>query len=191
MSFNQGRIILDIETRPNEAMRSAFISEMKEDLSKADINKAMATSHEYCEIVCIGIKKYNGGVRILESLEELADERWATVLSTHEIVGFNIKRFDLPVIIKHGKAAGLSMPYARLRAACKPYGYGEGSCDLMEEMAMGDTWKSLDTYMQRYLGIEKETKSQEFFDTATKEEIMKHCEQDLVYTEQLYKYWNE
>lgn len=179
-------LIIDIETQPNPHLVE-FFKETYPAVAEEDIRKKMATDTDFCEIVCIGLKRIDGQSRILDSIEDLNSEAWYNALVQSPIVSFNGKRFDIPIIIKHGIKKGLKLPYKRLHDACKPWGYGDRHLDLMETLAFGRDWKSLDTYLQLYCSVAKHTKGAEFFETATKEEIKTHCIEDLEYTEQLYK----
>lgn len=190
-------LIIDIETKGREDLLWYYQQltfekdpeKAKEDLTDSDWLGMMAVDHEFCRIVCIGIKQIKGETRILDSIEQLNTEEWNRWLTQMPIITFNGKNFDIPILIKHGKKLGLNLPYERLTNACKRFGYGDRHVDLMESLAMGGRPKSLDTYLQIYLGVKKNTCGKDFFRTATDEEIKQHCKEDLDLEEQLYIYF--
>lgn len=188
-------LIIDIETRGRKDLLNEYRAHEVEkkpelgSLSEDQWLSMMAVDHEYCEIICIGIKQVKGETRILDSIEQLGTEEWNRWLTQMPLITFNGKGFDLPILIKHGKKLGLNLPYERLQNACKRFGYGDRHTDLMENLAMGGKPKSLDTYLRIYLGIQKKTSGAEFFKTATVEEIKQHCREDLELEEKLYIYF--
>lgn len=188
-------LIIDIETRGRKDLLEEYRAheiQKKPELSSLSEDQwlgMMAVDHEFCEIICIGIKQMKGESRILDSIEQLGSEEWNRWLTQMPLISFNGKNFDIPILIKHGKKAGITLPYERLQNACKRFGYGDRHTDLMETLAMGGRPKSLDTYLRIYLGIQKKTSGAEFFKTATVEEIKRHCIEDLELEEKLYIYF--
>ena len=165
-------LVIDLETRPNPKLKKLFKA-THPTVQDKDLHKAMATSTDFAEIVCIGIKQVGGQTRVLSSIEELSTPEWNRILTQIPLISYNGKRFDLPVIIKAGIKAGLNLPYARLSKACKPWGYADRHIDLMEALSFNSRWESLDTMLQIYLGIEKKTKGNDFFINASAEALMK------------------
>lgn len=198
--------ILDIETRADKRLLPVFSAsarpprnlkdpeKIQEWFAKkeADSSRLMATDPDYADIVCIGVKEIGEAgfaltpTEFLEWLREPVREGSKDKRGDHEtFITFNGKNFDLPVLIKYGIKNGLDLPYSRYMAGCRKWGTYAGHTDLLEVLANGLEYKSLDTYLRIYLGIEKETSGDDFFRKATDEELMKHCVQDLEYTEQL------
>lgn len=184
-------LIIDIETKPNNSLRKLFLeTHDTKGLDRAAVNKMMAVHPDYCEIVCIGIKQMGGAVRILKNIKQLGTSQWNSWLNALTLVTYNGKRFDIPILIKHGLREGITLPYGRLENACKKYGYADRHVDLMERLCFGGKWVSLDEMLRIYLKISKETAGPEFFAKATKKELEKHCKQDLEYTEMLAQKFN-
>jgi len=177
--------VIDIESKPNKKLNKLF-KKVRPGILPADLHKAMSTSPDFCEIVCIGIKQIGGQTRVLDSIEQLGTPEWNRVLTQMPFITYNGKVFDLPVLIKAGVRAGVKLPYARLSKACKKWGYGDRHLDLMEKLSFGGRWQSLDTMLQIYCGIEKETKGNDFFMKATDKELKQHCAEDLELTTKLY-----
>lgn len=204
-------IFLDIETRPNKKYEDLYEIEpnkllkdpakIAEDIEKKEKGKQklMACDPDFNEIVCIGLKPL-GEKPFTLTLPEFAewlpqkmtakvgtwDAPVATTNAGRRFVTFNGKNFDFPTIIKAGIREGLDMPYNVFLKACDKY-RADNHIDLMEKLPI--VWgqaKSLDKYMRIYLGIQKETLGDEFFRNATDKELIKHCLQDLEYTEQLF-----
>lgn len=191
-------IILDLETKPNLALKGLWMAthekEMKESIDASAteqqvhdyVHGKMATDTDFCEIALICIKQLGGETRVIKDFSKLGDPAWGRLLQQMDLCTYNGKSFDLPIIIKHGVKLGLDLPYRRLANACKKWGYGERHVDIMETLAFGGRFASLDTYLQIYLGKEKESKGAEFFRTATLEELEAHCVADCLLTEELY-----
>ena len=208
--------ILDIETRPDRNLVGLFNEGIKPDSRLKDpvkiaesikekqeeSIKAMSTDIDYSEIVCIGIKEFEKDP-VTMTLQEYADwleerqaglgeKEWKTPAESsknkvQKMITFNGKAFDIPIIVNCGIKQGINLPYAMLLEACDKY-RAVNHLDLMEKLGrVYGKQKSLDAYMRIYLGIKKETLGDEFFRNATDEELKKHCLEDLVYTEELYK----
>lgn len=181
-------LIIDIETRPDETLRPLFMS-LHPDMEKEKVDTAMATSTDFAEIVCIGIKQFGGEAKIFNSIEQLDNQEMYNLLFQMPLVTYNGKKFDLPLLIKSGFKAGINLPYQRLFGATKKYGYADRHLDLMEILSFNNKWQTLDTYLQIYLGEKKKTIGSDFFKNSSLEELNKHCLEDLSYTEKLYAYF--
>ena len=195
--------ILDIETKPDADLIETYKANVKPDgklkdpikiekdiLKKQDeYRKAMSVDMDLCDIICIGIKEVKEDPD-LYSLKEM--EVWFKDFfsdSGHKIVTFNGKSFDIPIIIKCGIKQGLDLPYKNLYAMTERF-KDNGHIDLMQLLSFGGTFgkfKSLDAYLRIYLGTQKETLGDDFFATATEDEIKEHCLEDLQFTEDLLK----
>jgi len=182
-------LIVDIETRPNKKLEKLFRTTYPHVKNVLD---SMAVNQDFCEIVCIGLKQVGTEqIRILDSIEELGKPEWSRLLTQMTLAGHNSKKFDVPIIIKRGLQAGISLPYRRLMDSCKPWGYADRHIDTMEALAMDNKWVSLDTYLQIYCGVKKKTKGADFFINASKKALKEHCKQDLLLTEQLFTFFKD
>ena len=190
---------LDIETKPDELLIDIFKANVKPsktlkdpkkievDIEKKQANykKSMSVDQDYCDIVCVGIKELNQKGR-LYSIEDM--ETWFKNYEDATIVTFNGKSFDIPIIIKVGAKKDLKLPYKSLVEMTQRFKPSR-HIDLMQKLAFDNfsDRKSLDTYLRIYLGTQKDTLGDEFFATATEDEIIKHCIEDLQFTEDLFK----
>lgn len=209
-----GIYILDIESRPDPKLAELFTESIKPDSRLKDpakiaedlreknqeAQKLMSLDADYNEIICVGVKPIGQPAQMF-SLKEFADwlklpqnpdeKQWkerseSTTNAALKMVTFNGKNFDIPTIIKCGIRENLDLPYTTLIKAMDKY-RGDNHIDLAEKLSMVfGKYKSLDQYLKIYLGIKKETDGDDFFRTASEEEIKKHCLQDLEFTEQLY-----
>lgn len=195
--------ILDIETKPDEKFLPLFESEIKPDgrikdaakqeaykkkKSAETYHKSMAVDTDMCKIFCIGIKQIDAEPK-LYNLEDMPE--WFMSNPDFKFITFNGKSFDLPIIIKAGIKYGLDFPYSTLIAMTKKYAkiQDSGHCDLMQLINFDSSInkaKKLDTYLQIYLDIQKETAGNDFFETCTDDELRQHCLDDLVLTEKLF-----
>lgn len=182
--------ILDIETKPNEEFLPLFdqvkIDGRLKDPAKiaAARRKKTACDQDLCKIVCVGIKQI-GKPGALYNGKDL--EKWFHEHRDFNLVTFNGKGFDLPIIIKTGIRLNLDLPYSKLFSMTKKY-QDNGHYDLMQLLSFGDISKvkNLDTYLRIYLNTQKETLGDDFFRNATDEDLMKHCLEDLQFTEDLF-----
>lgn len=190
--------ILDIETKPDESLKDIFDEGIKapktiKDPEKIEANiekqkeqsgKKMAVDTDYNKILCIGIKELGkeGKIYDLSNIESFFKK---VRLTYWQLVTFNGKSFDLPTLIKNGLKKGLDLPYQELYEMSSRYN-SDRHYDLMTILGSYNSYRSLDTYLRIYCGTKKETLGDEFFATATDEEIIQHCLEDLDYTEQLF-----
>ena len=185
-------LTIDLETRSDKRLLEVYNSNLSapknykdEDkikewfaIKKLESEKALATDPDYAEIACIGVKEDEEPARIVSTLE------LSELLRKHRmLITFNGKNFDLPVIVKTGVKQKLELPYKDLRIYQKKW-QAEQHIDLMEFISNGADWKSLDEYLQIYLGVKKTPID---FATATQEELEKHCLEDVENTYKLYK----
>ena len=185
-------LTIDLETRSDKRLLEVYNSNLsapknyKDEekikewfaIKKAESEKALATDPDYAEIACIGVKEDNEPARLVE-LKDLN-----ALFAKHKtLVTFNGKGFDLPVLIKTGVKQGLELPYKDLRIYQKKW-QAEQHIDLMQFISNGADWKSLDEYLQIYLGVKKTPID---FATATQEELEKHCTEDVENTYKLFK----
>lgn len=186
--------VLDIETVPNEnlfvTLPNNIVKIDKRFTDPAKIEavkwKKFATDPDLCTIRCLGIKELDKPGKLYNGLDL---EKFFKENSNFNLITFDGKRFDLPVLIKSGLRGGLDLPYKKLIEMTGKY-KSPGHYDLISICSFnGDmsVKKSLDNYLRIYLNIQKETIGNEFFQNASNEEIRKHCLQDLEYTEQLFK----
>lgn len=200
---------LDIETRGDKRLEDIFFEGLKapanikdEDKIEAALEKKreaagkdMAVDADFNEIICIGVKVVDEPPVIFKTLREFVDwynaepkdETGAKRSNRHRMmVTFNGNGFDLPVLIKQAiKQDMQDFPYTDFIQKMDRYKGRATHIDLMNEVAM--VWgknKSLDKYLQIYLGI---SKTEIDFATASDEEIISHCREDIENTEKLFK----
>jgi len=192
--------ILDIETKPQANLVDLFNENLSApknikdpekiklaiEKKKLESVKAMSVDTDYAEIFCIGVKELGKEPKIL-SLEE-----FALLLNRNQfiqLITFNGKKFDLPVIIKQGIKQKIDLPYKSLKIATERFKSGAiDHIDLMEVLGEYGKYRSLDTYLQIYLGIAKKEIN---FATCTDEELKEHCLEDISNCELLYNKFKE
>lgn len=187
--------------------------EINNTCKPANFRKAMSVDPDYAEIICIGIKEVGvAGSEKLYNPEQMVQWFQENVVSQgkagHQdfksctLVTFNGKSFDLPLLLKTGLKHRLDYPYKIINNYCikrnsNYFSAGDYDNDAsrikhidLKHLIAGSTQvkdaKSLDEYMQIYLGREKDTKGEDFFANATKQEIERHCLDDLKDTEEMY-----
>ena len=182
-------IIIDIETKADKNLLPIYLDNITAprnikdpekikaniEAKKAEATSRLATDQDFSEIACIGVK-INDEPSKLVTLEELIE-----LISKDKIVTFNGKAFDLPIIMKSAIKAGL--PIKEKFSDMTKRWSTESHIDLMELLACNSDYKSLDVYLQIYLGIKKTPID---FETCTQEELEKHCLEDCENTYKLY-----
>ena len=184
-------IFIDIETRPNEQLIETYLTNLsapknykdeekiKEWLEekKLETRRNLSLDQDYSEIACIAIKidDHETELTTLEAVGKLIDK--------DTIVTFNGKTFDLPIMIKCGIKSKLDMPYRKMKEMTKKWN-SLGHIDLMELLSFNKDYKSLDQYLQIYLGIKKTPID---FNTCSQEELENHCKEDVENLYKLYK----
>ena len=196
--------ILDIETSASEKALSIVNQNIKApanlkdpekiaqalESKKAGASKTVKVDTDLADILCIGIKEV-GGEKKLYTPKEL--EAWfeSRKIADYEGKGFhydirfvtyNGKAFDIPLLIKVGIKESLNYPYHLLVEMTNRYN-NKNHIDLMTEVGAYGQYKSLDMMLQIYCGISKTPID---FDTASDEEVKKHCLEDIDNTEKLY-----
>lgn len=203
--------ILDIETRPDPALSDLFYAGIKPDgrikdeakklenieEKKESARKDMSVDHDFTKIICVGLKEVGGKAQVLTFEEfvawcmtprpEIGGVKDCNYGSTSRFVTFNGKGFDIPVIMKTAVKMGYKadqFPYLHFKQLLDRY-KDYGHIDLQEKLSMvyGAKYKSLDLYLQIYLGIKKTPIDH---DTASDEEKRVHCLEDLENTEKMY-----
>ena len=184
-------LFLDIETKSDKRLLDTYLKNVSapknwkdEDKIKAYIQEKkeeaeheLALDQDYSQIDCIAVKKDEEPTKLV-TLEELG-----SLLQGETVVTFNGKNFDLPIIIKNGIKQKINLPFRTLKEMTKRYNAPQ-HIDLMETLAFGGQFKSLDTYLQIYLGIAKTPID---FKTCTSDELAKHCVEDVDNLYKLYK----
>lgn len=204
--------ILDIETKGDQKLFDTFVANIKpdprlKDPAKIDADLSekeeralfdMCLDHDYADIICIGVYDLHEKKKHLFSPVEFA--KWLNGFEkvsksegmgasktkryqSYRVVTFNGKQFDLPILIKNGIKNNIDYPYQWMLNQCDKY-KATAHIDLME--VMGIVWgknKSLDQYLQIYLG---KSKTPIDFEEADEEEIKKHCLEDLELTAELF-----
>lgn len=198
-------VVLDCETRGSSALMELYLENIQAPKTYKDPEKiaeyirnkqdeafkGMAVDPDFNEIICIGIKE-EGKEGVLLDLQGYADwlkgttemEYGAKVQNLYrKCVTFNGKSFDFPTIIRAGIKQGIDLPYVELMGMCEKF-KSKNHIDLMQDLAVGyNNYKSLDKYLQIYLGIAKTPID---FDEADDDEIKRHCLEDLANTEKLF-----
>ena len=192
--------IVDCETKPQANLVDLFnenISAPKNikdpekiklaiEKKKLDSVKGMSVDTDFAEIFCIGVKELGEEPKLL-TIQEFAD-----LLNNNsvELVTFNGKKFDLPLIIKQGIKQKINLPYKNLKKATERFNKNGTirHLDLMELLGDYGSYKKMDTYLQIYLGIAKKEID---FATCADEELKEHCREDLVNSELLYDKFKE
>jgi len=185
---------LDLETKPQADLVELFNKGIKApstykkqevidayiENKKLESKKEMSIDTDYADIICIGLKELGKEPKLYEGSElpVVMD-----LIKGSQIVTYNGKGFDLPLMIKYGIKNGMDIDYERLKGAMRKYGNWGGHTDLMEEICSYGKFKSMDDILQIYLGIAKKPID---FATATEDEIREHCLEDICNTEKLY-----
>ena len=194
------KFVIDIETKPDKNLVKLFNENITAPKNLKDPEKiklaiekkqeesvkAMSVDTDFADIFCIGVKEVGGDSKIM-SIEEFAD-----LINKEEyvyLITFNGAKFDIPLIIKNGIKKGLDMPYKALKESTNRFGKGNiKNIDLMEVLGEYGKYKSLDTYLQIYLGVAK--KEIDFL-TCTDEELEDHCIEDIENTAKLYNLFKD
>jgi predicted PolB exonuclease-like 3'-5' exonuclease len=186
--------ILDIETKPGQGLDVIFNKGIKApktykdpekiadyiEKKKKESIKAMSVDPDYLDIACFGIYDVQTGEAEVYEPEHLSEQMHR--LTGGQVITFNGKKFDIPAIIKYGIKYDLDLPYKWLKRACKRY-ETTNHIDLMEELGEYGSYRSLDEYLQIYLGVEKKEID---FATCTDEELREHCLEDIFSTKKLF-----
>lgn len=191
--------------KPNSRLKDPVKIEADIASKEQQAVKDMSVDHDFSSIFCVGIKPLGEPAMALTFDEFVAwvneevEGEGADAVPTHrttaprwkytKFVTFNGKGFDWPVIIKNGIKSGAQLPYGHFADFCDKYDRSGGHIDLMEKM--GIVWgekKSLDMYLQIYLGIEKKEID---FATCSDQELIDHCIEDLENTEKMFHFWNK
>lgn len=185
-------LTLDIETGSDKRLLETYLLNIKApknykdedkikeylEAKKLEAEKALSIDPDYNDIKCIGIKENDEPARLVKFSE------LNSLFEKHKmLITFNGKNFDLPTIIKYGVKNRVNLPYRDLRVYQKKWTSGQ-HVDLMEVISDGRDYKSLDEYLQIYLGIKKTPID---FLTCTQEELETHCLEDIENTYKLYK----
>lgn len=199
--------ILDIETtytpdllevytnniKPSRTLKDKTKIEADLEKKKEEAKMKMCLDHDYASIRCIGVKPVGEKAMIFKTLQEFSD--WLNIERRDDSVGyvahnydqtpitFNGAEFDIPILMKAAIREGIEdFPFKKFLPRVGKY--AKGHVDLMQKLGM--VWganKSLDAYLQIYLGIAKKPID---FETATEQEIIDHCIEDVENTEKLY-----
>lgn len=185
-------IIIDLESKPQENiahLKEVVANKTLKDPEKisADIEekkkglkKTLSIDTDYADIICIGIKTEQESL-MFKSLTEFA--KWLNNQDSPTLVGYNLKAFDIPLLIKQGIKQGIDLPYFQLQRMTKKYNT-ENCIDLMEIISYQASWKSLDELLKIYLGVSKTSID---FETASEEEVIAHCREDCENTYKLFE----
>lgn len=170
--------------------------------------KDMSVDHDFSSVFCVGIKPLGEPAMTLTFDEFVAwvneevEGEGADAVPTHrttaprwkytKFVTFNGKWFDWPVIIKNGIKSGSQLPYGHFVDFCDKYDRSGAHIDMQEKLELVytplDRKKSLDKYLQIYLGIQKKEID---FATCSDQELIDHCLEDLDNTEKMFHFWNK
>ncbi len=196
------KFIIDIETSVDDRLLSIYTQNLKapknikdekkieEVLSKKrdEAEKAVKVDTDFADILCIGVKEIGGEAKLYtpKELEKFfADNTSNSEFGNNynfQFITYNGKVFDIPLLMKTGIKQGFIYPYKLLKEMTNRY-KNNMHIDLMIEIGEFGKYKTLDTMLQIYCGIEKTPIN---FNTASNDEIKKHCLEDLINTEKLY-----
>ena len=122
-------LIFDIETGPRAdaaeylkpyAPPANWKDPAKIELARrAHVEKELdraALSAETCEVLAVGVWHWNDGTEIYDTGDEAQTltafwDAWEKTGSHCEVVGFNCRDFDIPVLIRRSYALGVRVPY--------------------------------------------------------------------------------
>lgn len=207
------RFVLDVETEPNQELIDLFVSRIKAPKTykdpekielyilkqKEELTKKMSVDVDFCKIKCIGLKEDDEPAKIV-TLEHLIEKLYKQIEVIPEtttgykerrffdLITFNGKRFDLPVIIRECIRLGVGDGTEKrnqqdsvlnhLKTWSRKYN-SDIHIDLYE--LLGED-KSLDMYSSIYLDWPKKEID---FETCTMEELHAHCVDDVEMTSAL------
>ena len=152
---------------------------------QSDAKGSMMVDQDYARIKLISFKE-EGKDAIIMNLTSFAAIMEEYRNEDIRLVTFNGSNYDLPIIIKQGIVNKLDLPYMELKQACGRYQKEFARIkhvDMMEVLGTYGQYKSLDKYMQIYLGTEKEPID---FLNCKEKELEDHAIADVVELEKLY-----
>ena len=193
-------LIIDIETKPNADLVELFNNKIKPDSrlkdpvkieasiekQKAESVKKMSVDTDFSTVFCVGVHDLEENKSEVLKFEEFI-KKLNEIAKTglYKIVTFNGQDFDLPILLKQCIKNKLEVP-AGLKDCQKRY--SDKHIDLMKLIGVYGKYKSLDMYLQIYLGIAKKEID---FETCTDQELKDHCLEDIENTAKLYKLFRE
>ena len=153
------KLIIDIETIPNQTIEPDLKPQfdettlklgnlkdpikIQEKIEEAKIafdeglNKKMSVQSNFCQIISIGYIEINIAGEIKNKdvfIDPKGDKtilaNFANIYNGQELIGWNSKGFDIPVIWKRFVLNKMKNPFADYRKLCAPYS-DQGSIDLM------------------------------------------------------------
>lgn len=177
------RLYFDVETIPAFELDDPFLEKWVKKGGKAFEEKLI--DPDFCKIIAIG---YGGGIMstTIDTIEE-ADETQILVefwdCITDQLISFNGKGFDLPVIIRRSQLLGLSgMIPNNIDDYLNVY-RSEHHLDLMHYLGFNKKWRSQEFYLELF-GCETEkfgdgSQIHEWYKAGDWESIRKHLEADI------------
>lgn len=184
-------LYLDIETKADLSLKEIYTANIRPPANYKDQTKIaewllakaaeaevdMALDQDFCTISVVAVAEDDQEPKLV-TLQELMD-----LFGEHyNIITFNGKSFDFPILIKQCIKQGIP-PNAKLLNGLQKYKTYPHK-DLLEVLAMNGQYKSLDKYIQIYLGIAKTPID---FATCTAQELENHCLEDVQNLRRLYK----
>ena len=194
-------LIVDIETRPNKNLEELFNSGIKADSrlkdpekiqasidkQKKESIKKMSVDTDFSEVFCVGIhdlEKEESFVWDLKKFIEMLNTLEGNN-TPYKIVTFNGQGFDIPVLLKQAIKQGLKLPMVLREGQSR---YTPKHIDLMQVLGTYWKYKSLDMYLQIYLGIAKKEID---FENCSDQELRDHCLEDIENTAKLFNLFKE
>lgn len=170
MDIETGPCSETLERVPFDPSTVALGNFKDEEKIKAKIEKAKiehtakaALVHETARVLVIGFKDDNGVTMLAyQHEEELLTEAWRTIeqhlMAQQDLVGFNIKGYDLPVLVQRSRIHRIQIPKILYRIPAYDPWHSKVK-DLQDYWQMGDRHKrgGLD-YIARVFGVGQKTK---------------------------------
>jgi predicted PolB exonuclease-like 3'-5' exonuclease len=176
------KLILDIETIPNQNLQEDLMPKFDEttvklgvlkdpvkieakiekakEAFKNGLTKKMSLESNFAQILSLGYIEINDqgeeiqrGVLFNESNDKQILEDFAKIYKGQQIIGWNSKRFDLPLIWKRGIFQNIKIFRDNIKHLCNPY--RDDSLDLMLDFNAGNMGKM--SACAKLLGIECKT----------------------------------
>lgn len=196
------RLVLDIETVPREGIMNTWFpqwaGEKNPDKTPEELEHLAGLYPEFGMTCCVCIKEY-GGDHMAFSRAALAGEEKEMLYTLGswldqpgiQLIGHNIKGFDIPFLAKRYMAQALPLPVALKMAGKKPWEVPHQ--DTMELMKFGG-WAPMSLRSACFLMGLKDPKEKEsgkevwdLFKAGDKDRIVNYCSGDVWAAEAVLK----
>jgi DNA polymerase elongation subunit (family B) len=182
-------LFFDIET-----VEDSTVSSEKRWLASQRLGDKYDFTPEYHKIFCISIGYELNGERNIKTLswdEKQMIEEFYGICKGHMLIGFNIKWFDIPFIIKRWLKYGIPVPYELKQYGKKPWEVSN-IIDLYEVYKMNwfnsaslDSICTLTGITTSKDGIDG-SQVAEYVASGKGDEVIKYCEEDVRATIDIY-----